>query len=377
MPLSRFPVVLAVLLLSVSLHAQLNKFNFPAGTPEDQALQAISAEADAQKKPAMYEDFLQKFSANPQAVAYGNWQLAQYYQTAGDLPKALDYGDKAVVGAPQNLEILATAAGIAQQAKDNGKIVQYCMQAADAYNAIGKSPKPDNMNEQEFTASVGDEKRAAKSSHDFFEATAFNAIGGEPDARKRVAYIKLFAAAFPNSTFEGQITPLAMVAFSQLKDTPQLISYGENSLATDPDNLPVLLLLANAYVDDPKPGSVAKAVIYAQKAILLAKAGAPDADRTRKISAGAAHSTLGYAYMKQDKTLASVPELKSACGLLKGLDDQSYAAAMYRLGFAYAKLTRLVEAHEVLTEAVKIPGPVQSMSRDLLAKVDAARAKGR
>jgi tetratricopeptide (TPR) repeat protein len=363
MPRSRFSVVLAVLLLSISLHAQLNKFNFPAGTPEDQALQAISAEPDAQKKPAMYEDFLQKFSANPQAVAYGNWQLSQYYQTAGDLPKAEEYADKAIVSAPQNLEILATAEGIAQQAKDNGKIIQYCMQAGDIYNAIGDSAQ--------------DEKQAAKSSHDFFEASAFNAIAGEPDARKRVAYIKLFAAAFPNSTFEGQITPLAMVAFSQLKDTPQLISYGEKSLATDPDNLPVLLLLANAYVDDPKPGSVAKAVIYAQKAIVLAKAGAPDADRTHKISAGAAHSTLGYAYMKQDKTLASVPELKSACGLLKGQDDQSYAAAMYRLGFAYAKLTRLAEAHEVLVEAVKIPGPVQSMSRDLLAKVDTARAKGR
>jgi tetratricopeptide (TPR) repeat protein len=377
MPLSRFPVVLAVLLLVFSLHAQLTKITIPAGTPEDQALQAISAEPDAQKKPAMYEDFLQKFSANPQAFAYGNWQLAQYYQAAGDLPKAQEYGDKAVVSAPQNLEILATAAGIAQQAKDNGKIVQYCMQAAEAYNAIGKSPKPDNMSEQEFTASVGDEKQAAKSSHDFFEATAFNAIAGEADARKRVAYIKLFTAVFPNSTFEGQITSLAMVAFSQLKDTPQLISYGEKSLATDPDNLPVLLLLANAYVDDPKPGSVAKAVVYAQKAILLAKAGAPDADRTRKISAGAAHSTLGYAYMKQDKTLASVPELKSACGLLKGQDDQSYAAALYRLGFAYAKLTRLAEAHEVLIEAVKIAGPLQSMSQDLLAKVDAARAKGR
>ena len=75
MPLSRFSVVLAVLLLSVSLYAQLDKLIMPAGSPEDQALQAISAEPDAQKKPAMYQDFLQKFSANPQAVAYGNWQL--------------------------------------------------------------------------------------------------------------------------------------------------------------------------------------------------------------------------------------------------------------------------------------------------------------
>jgi hypothetical protein len=38
---------------------------------------------------------------------------------------------------------------------------------------------------------------------------------------------------------------------------------------------------------------------------------------------------------------------------------------------------RNTEARDVLMEAVKIPGPVQSMSQDLLNKVNAARAKGK
>ena len=130
-------------------------------------------------------------------------------------------------------------------------------------------------------------------------------------------------------------------------------------------------------MEDPKPGSLGKAVGYAQKAVAAAKADAPDADRTRKLSAGIAHSTLGYAYMKQDKTAAAVPELKSASGLLKGLDDQQYAIALYRLGYAYAKLNRVSEARDVLTEAAKIAGPVQAPSQDLLSKVNAARAKGK
>jgi hypothetical protein len=69
--------------------------------------------------------------------------------------------------------------------------------------------------------------------------------------------------------------------------------------------------------------------------------------------------------------------LKTAVGLLKGTDEQQYAIALYRLGFAYAKLNKVSEAREVLTEAVKINGPVQPMSQDLLAKVNAARAKGK
>jgi len=155
------------------------------------------------------------------------------------------------------------------------------------------------------------------------------------------------------------------------------VAYGEKTLATNPNHLPTLLLLAGAYVDDPKPGSLAKAVTYAQRTIAAAKPDAADADNSRKISAGLGHSTLGYAYLKQDKAAAAVPELKSAVGLLRGLDDQQFSIAAYRLGFAYGKLNRMAEAREILSEAVKIQGPMQSMSQDLLTKVNAARAKGK
>ena len=86
------------------------------------------------------------------------------------------------------------------------------------------------------------------------------------------------------------------------------------------------MLLAGSYVDDPKPGSLAKAMTYSQKAIAAAKADDPDADKARKLSAGVAHTVLGYAYIKQDKTAAAIPELKSAAGLLKGADDQQYSS---------------------------------------------------
>src|SRR6266478_5749555 len=92
-----FPV-LVVFVLSCLALAQLDRIVIPAGTPEDQALQDISKEADAQKKLALYQDFVQKFAGNPAAVAYGNWQISQAYQESGDLAKALEYGDKALAG---------------------------------------------------------------------------------------------------------------------------------------------------------------------------------------------------------------------------------------------------------------------------------------
>lgn len=168
-----------------------------------------------------------------------------------------------------------------------------------------------------------------------------------------------------------------MMSLSELKDMSRLVAYGEKALAANPNSLATLTLLSTTYVEDPKPGSLSKAITYAQKTIEVAKADAPDADRSRKLSAGVAHSTLGYAYMKEDKTAAAVPELKAAAALLKEQDEQQYAIALYRLGYAYAKLNKVTEAREVLNEAVKIAGPVQGPAQDLLTKVNAARAKGK
>jgi len=372
-----FRVASIVLLSPLLLQAQLENLVIPAGTPEDQGLQAITKEPDPQKKLTMYQDFLQQFSSSPAAVAYGNWQVSQYYQSAGDLPKALDYGDKALASAPHSLDILVSQASIAQQMKNNGKLLDYSLRGGAIYNSIGKSAKPEGMSDQDFANQAEEQKNSAKNSYEFLEAAAYNAIADEKDARARMTDIERFTSAFPNSRFDESITSYAMMSLSELKDTARVFSYGEKVLASNPNSLPTLLLLAGAYVDDPKPGSVGKAATYAQKAVAVAKADAPDADHTRKLSAGIAHSTLGYAYMKEEKTAAAVPELKSACGQLKGLDDQQYSIALYRLGYAYAKLSRINEARDTLMEAAKIPGPVQALSQDLLSKVNAARAKGK
>ena len=358
---------------------QIDKIVIPAGTPEDHELQSISNEPDPAKKLAMYQEFVQKYSTNPAAVAYGNWQISQAYQSAGDLNKALDYGDKALGGAPRNLDILVFQASVAQQAKDNARLIGYASKGGAVCSYIGKQAKPEGMSDDDFNKQIAEDKLAAKNSCDFLETAGFNVIASENDANNRMAYIEAYSAAFPNSKFEDQVSSYAMYTLGpgQLNDQARLFAYGEKTLAANPNSLPALLLLAGASVDDPRPGSIAKAITYSQKAIAVAKADGPDADKSRKLSAGVAHSILGYACIKQDKTAASIVELKSSAALLKGEDEQQYSITLYRLGFAYAKLGKLTEAREVLTEAVKIQGPVQTMSQELLAKVNAARAKGK
>jgi tetratricopeptide (TPR) repeat protein len=376
--------LLVVIFFSLALstlraNAQLDRISIAAGTDEDKALQAITAEQDATKKLAMYEDFVQKFSTNPSAVAYGNWQLAQAYQGTGDFLKALDYGDKALGGSPRNLDILVMQASLAQQAKNNSKLMDYAAKGGDVCHSIGKQPKPDGVSDEDFARQVSEDKEAAKNSCEFLETSGFSAIQTETDPKSRMAEIEKFTAAYPDSKFQDQVSTYAMYTLGpgQLNDQARLVSFGEKILAANPNSLTALLLLANFYGEDTKPGSAAKAISYAQKAIEVAKADAPDADKTRKLSAGVAHNTIGWAYLKQEKTTTAIAELKTASVLLKGQDDQQYARALYGLGFAYGKLNKLTEARDVLTEAVKIPGPLQAMSQDLLTKVNTARAKGK
>jgi len=356
--------------------AQGDRIVIAAGTDEDHALQAITTEQDTQKKLAMYEDFVQKYSANPQAVAYGNWQLAQAYQGTGDMPKALDYGDKALGGSPHNLDILVSQVGIAQQAKNNLKLMDYAATGGEVCNSIAKQSKPDGMSDEDFSRKIADEKAAAQNNCEFLETSGFNSITAETDPKNRMAEIERFTSAYPESKFSDQVSNYAMYTLGpgQLNDPTRLVSFGEKTLAANPNSLPALLLMASYYADS---NSSAKAITYAQKAIEVAKPDAADADKSRKLSAGAAHNTIGWAYLKQEKTTAAIPELKTAAGLLKGQDEQQYARALYGLGFAYGKLNKLTEAREVLTEAVKIPGPLQAMSQDLLTKVNSARSKGK
>jgi hypothetical protein len=257
--------------------------------------------------------------------------------------------------------------------------MDYAAKGGEVCQSISKQPKPEGMSDADFAAKVSQDKTAAQSSCDFLETSGFNAIAGENDPKNRMTEIEQFTAAFPDSKFGDQVSNYAMYTLGpgQLNDQARLVSYAEKILATNPNSPTALLLLANAYSDDAKPGSSAKAISYSQKLIEVSKADAPDADKQHKIYAGVAHNTIGFAYLKQEKTAAAIPELKAAAALLKGQEDQQYARALYGLGFGYGKLNKLTEAREVLTEAVNIQSPWQAMSRDLLVKVNGARAKGK
>ena len=146
-----------IVLASMALLAQ-TKISIPAGTPEDKALNAVSSETDAQKKISMLEDFVQTYSSNPAAVAYGNWQLAQQY-AASDPAKAMSYNDKALAAMPDVLDIIQSQVELSQQLKDTTKVVDYAVRGAKIINGL-----------------QGADKDAAQTTYGFLDASAYNAV---------------------------------------------------------------------------------------------------------------------------------------------------------------------------------------------------------
>ncbi len=367
----RFAIVFAFFVFSsLAVVGQNARIVIPAGSPEDKELAAIAAETDAGKRGEAYQGFINKYSDNKPAVAYAEWQLSQDSLTAHDNAKALEWGDKALEAFPNDLDIVVSDCNIAMAAKDNGKIVDYAVKGAAVCNSIAQQTKPSDVSDAEWKSRISEQQKDAKPSCDFLQTAAYNAIVSEQNAGKRMDYIEKFTPAFPKSQFDQQVSQLAMLSLQQLNQPQRLAAYGEKALAADPDNIPTLLMLANAYAANPK--QAAKASTYANKVIALV--GPNPADNTAKSYAGLAHTAVGRAELNQEKLSSAVAALKTAVALLQH-DPPDQQVALYYLGYAAAKQNRKADSIAALEKAIAIDGPYRVPAKEMLAKVEAAGKK--
>jgi len=359
------------LLIGLAASAQVDRISFAGGTPEDQALQAISSENDAQKRVAMLQDFVQKFASNPQAVAYGNSQLSQQYFEQGDTSKAVEFGEKALAAQPNNLEIIVSLASVAQKMNANERVVDVAARGGTAFNGIAKQAKPEGMSDEQFADKIKNEQQPYRQSYEFLETSALNALTAETNERQRMSDIERFNNAFPNSRYQEQVLQLAVYSLGQLKDPARLASFADKALTSNPNSISTLVVLAATFADQTDHASTTRAETYARKALDLSKTQTADDPAKQKLYSGLAHSALGYCLLKQEKVAVAIPELKTAATELKG-QSEPYSVALYRLGFAYAKSNQASAAKATLTEAAGIEGPYQQAARELLTRLASA-----
>ena len=372
---SGFAIAAAFALLFVAMPAvaQIGKYvPVPAGSDADHALTEINAATDPAQKLALIDKFAASAQGDMAIVA--NETYVNYYITAKNYDKAFEYGDKLFAIDPDNFANAVNMVRAAQEKGDSDKLMLYGAKAADILKRYKASSVPDE-----------EKKRNLENAHDnivYVQQLIFNGAYQTQDPAKRAAFLAQFAQMFPDSPYADQAMGVAAASYRQTQNTAKMLEVANALLAKDPNNVGMLLLLADYYSE--KGEQLDKAEADAKKATAaLADAKKPDGvtdeqwQQQVSLQKGLALSSLGQVNIQKKNNAGAVENLKAAAPLLKS-DAGAYARNQYRLGYALLNLKKVPEAKQAFTEAASVDSPYKQPSLDKLkamAGASAARAK--
>jgi hypothetical protein len=364
--------VCALLVAAIPATGQIGKsVPVPAGSDADHALTEINATTDPTQKLALIDKFAGTAQGDMAIVVDDTY--VNYYLTAKNYDKAFEYGDKLFALDPDNFANAVNMVRAAQEKGDSDKLLSYGAKAADILKRYKASSVPDD-----------EKKRTLENAHDnivYVQQLIFNGAYQTKDPTKRAAALVQFAQMFPDSPYADQAMGVAAASYRQSQNTAKMIEVANGLLAKDPNNVGMLLLLADYYSE--KGEQLDKAEADAKKATaVLADAKKPEGvtddqwQQQVSLQKGLALSSLGQVNIQKKNNAGAVENLKAASPLLKS-DAGSYARNQYRLGYALLNLKKVPEAKQAFTEAASVDSPYKQPSLDKLKAMSGASASAR
>jgi len=362
-----------------ALGQQIGKFvPIQAGSEVDHALTEINATSD----PAQKLSLIDKFAAGPGAE--GDYRIladglyVDYYIDQKNFDKALEFGDKLFALDPDSFQNAMNMIRAASEKGDSERVVSYGEKTADLLKRYKESAAPAGTAEQMWQEQKNKTLEANKDGVAYVWQAVYNAAIQARDPGKRAGLLARFGQAFPDSPYANQALTVAATSYLQAQNAPKMLEVANSLLAKDPNNLGMLVLLADYYCD--KPDQLTKAESSAKKALSIVDSapkpeGVPDEQwvKQKALQKGLALSSLGQVNIEKKENAQAVDNLKTAAPLLKP-DDASYGRNQYRLGFALVNLKRTAEAKAAFMQAASVNGPYKALAQDKL-KSAAAPAK--
>ena len=357
--------------------AQIGKFvAIPANSDADHALTEINATADPAQKLAL----IAKFASGP--GAQGDMPIVvddlyvNYYIAAKNYDKAFEYGEKLFALDPDNFQNAVNLVRAAAEKGDATRLFSYGEKAAEILQRYKASPAPAGTTEGAWNDQKARTLESVRDSDRYVEQLLYEGAYGVPDAAKRAPLLVRFAQMFPDSAYANQAMGVAAASYQQAQNGPKMLETADAVLVKDPDNVGMLILLADYYGE--KGEQLGKAEANAKKAIsALAAAKKPEGltdeqwQQQSSFQKGLALSALGQVNIEKKDNALAVENFKTAAPLLKS-DPGSYARNQYRLGFALLNLKRVPEASAALSEAASVNSPYKGPAQDKLKSLPAA-----
>ena len=225
----------------------------------------------------------------------------------------------------------------------------------------------------------------AKSQKEF---EALKAIEAAMDPDSRIAAVHSLLTTFKNTEFKEWANSMAMNAYGEKNDFENMLLYGEETLAINPENAEVLSVLAYAIptrtreFDLDKGAKLSKAEDFARRALRLIPTmekrnpNASDEDwlALKKDLMAQSHDALGLiAFMRSDYTAAeqSFQQSLQVANTQSGLTYYHYANTMQSSG----QTDKALEIVEKSIAAGGVKVGAKDLAKELKAKIIKARAR--
>jgi tetratricopeptide (TPR) repeat protein len=193
------------------------------------------------------------------------------------------------------------------------------------------------------------------------------------DARQRINLGEGFLGAYPNSMYAGAVYGHLTSDYLSVNDVDKMISSGEKALASDPNNVDVLPLMAFAIPrrNGTTVQQLETAMNYAKRAINLLSTMPKPAElddatfaRLKNEKLAQCRSGMGTAYFKTGHYDDAVTELSQAVRLDPNPDPVDY----YVLGLSNDRGSHFTDAIAAFDKCASIPSGMQANCRNLSAE---------
>jgi tetratricopeptide (TPR) repeat protein len=370
-------LLLLALFAAPACRAQLGKnVIIPAGSEIDRQLSAINS-ADPSQKLQLLDQFAQAHP-EPEYQIVVDEQYVNYYLNAKQYDKAFEYGDKLFALDPDNYFNAINMVRAANEKGDADKLFTYGEKANAILERYKDAPVPAGADATSFNNTREQKLTSLKDDQDYVRQSLLSAAYNAADPAKKASYFERFAKLYAGTPEGGQALSMAAASYQQAQNRAKMLDVANSALAKNPDNISMLLLLADDFSE--KGEQLDKAESYAKKAAALTdtakKPGNFSEEQWKQqlsVQKGLAYSILGQVSIEKKLNTQAVDYLSKAAPLLKS-NPGSYARNQYRLGFAYLNLKKNVDAKQAFTEAASVDSPYKGPAQQKLNEISGAKS---